>query len=329
MKWRKLFFNSVTASLPKNIIQFTFGVLLFWLIMGTFDFYLALLAMAAFVVTYSSVYMYNDIVDYKVDRKDKEKLKWKPVASGDLSVRKAKYISLTFLFAGLSLSFFINKWFLLMMLIILLLNFLHTSPKTHFRKDVAKTSVNMTLIEFLKYSTGWFALTSNISQFPFWLVASVSFIYTTGYILYKFRFRGKEIRRKKMLFWVFGMASSLSYGVSIFLYGFPLSLLFLITIAATLFLFFKRSRLISYRMKNMMLVGYLLLGVFMISFLILINPAVAEINNKMVKEIDMQKVKFSDKLPEPLVRPLEDITENLKRYESLEDIEKTLNFSHN
>ncbi|NIO21470.1 MAG: hypothetical protein GTN76_12200 [Candidatus Aenigmarchaeota archaeon] len=329
MKMNNIFFNSITASLPKNVIQFAFGVLLFWLIMGNFEILLAITAMVAFVITYSSVYMYNDIVDYKVDRKDKEKLKWKLIASGDLSIKKAKYMSLAFLVVGPSLSLFVNKWFLMIMIVLLFLNFLHTSPRTKFKSSVTKTSINMTIIEFLKYSTGWFALTSNISQFPFWLVVSVSFIYTTGYMLYKFRFKGKEIKRKKPLFWIFGIVSGLSYGVSIFLYGFPLSLLFLITIAVTSFLFFKHIKFVSYRTKNMMFVGYLLLGVFIVSFLILINPVVAEINDEMAKEIDIQKGKISEKLPESFIQSIEGISNELKKYESLEDIEDKLNFKCN
>jgi len=329
MKTGKLLFNSITASLPKNAIQFSFGVLLFWLIAGTFEIFTAALGMAAFVVSYSSVYMYNDIVDYKIDRKDKEKMKWKLIASGELSVKKAKYLSITFAATGLSLSLLVNRWFLMMMIALLFLNFLHTSPRTRFKNSVTKTSINMTIIEFLKYSTGWFALTSNISQFPFLLVFSVSLIYTTGYMLYKFRFSGNTIRSKKKVFWIFGILSSMSYGMSIFFYGFPLSLLFLITIAITAFIFFKRIKFLSYRTKNMMFVGYMLLSVFIFSFLMLLNPVFAEMNYKMVDEIHLQTGKISDKLPEPLASSIEEITIELDKYESLEDIEDKLNFDHN
>ncbi|NIO22422.1 MAG: hypothetical protein GTN38_00155 [Candidatus Aenigmarchaeota archaeon] len=325
MKMKNIFFNSIMASLPKNVIQFTFGVLLLWLITGTFEISIAILGAAAFVITYSSVYMYNDVVDFKTDKRDREKLKWKLIASGDLSIKKAKYLALTFMVAGLSLSFFVNRWFLSIMLTLLFLNFLHTSPRTRFKRSVAKTSVNMTAIEFLKYSTGWFALSSNILQFPFWLVLSVSLIYTTGYMLYKFKFKGREIKSKKILFWIFGVLSSVSYGVSIFLYGFPLSLLFLITIAVTTFVFFKRIKFVSYRTGNMMFVGYLLLSVFIFSFLILMNPVVAELNDRIADEIDLQTGKFSGTLPEPLIQSIEDISNELKKYENLEDIEKTLN----
>lgn len=320
MRIDKMLFNSITASMPKNMIQFASGVVLFWLIIGTLDISAAILAMVAFVVTYSSVYMYNDILDYKVDKKDEEKLKWKLIASGDLSVKKAKYLTIFFVVVGLSISLFVNRWFLLMMITLLFLNFLHSSPKTRFRKSVMKTSINMTVIEFLKYSTGWFALTSNISQFPFWLVLSISFIYTTGYMLYKFRFKGSEIRSKKTLFWIFGAISGFSYGISIFLYGFPLSLLILITIAASIFVFFRHVKLVSYRTKNMMFVGYILLLIFMTSFLILMVPVVAEINDNIANEIQTQMEKFSDSMPKNIYT----MKDPLRKYETLDEIEEEI-----
>ncbi len=323
MRIDKVMFNSITASMPKNMIQFASGVLLFCLITGTLNISAAIIAMVAFVVTYSSVYMYNDILDYKIDRKDEEKLKWKPIASGDLSVKKAKYMTIFFVVAGLSLSLFVNKWFLLIMIILLFLNFLHSSPKTRFRKSVTKTSINMTVIEFLKYSTGWFALTSNISQFPFWLVLSVSFIYTTGYMLYKFRFKGSEIRNKKTLFWIFGAISGFSYGISIFLYGFPLSLLILITIAVSIFILFRHVKLVSYRTKNMMFVGYILLLIFMTSFLILMVPVVAEINDNMANEIQTQMEKFSDSVPKNIYI----MKDPIRKYETLDEIEEEIKTS--
>jgi 4-hydroxybenzoate polyprenyltransferase len=325
MKKGKILFNSITASLPKNTIQFLFGVLLFWIIIGTFEVFFAILGLTSFVIAYSSVYMYNDVVDHKIDKKDKEKVKWKLIASGDLSVKKAKCLSVALAATGLSLSFFINKWFFLIVIALLLLNFLHTSPRTRFKGSVTKTSINMTAIEFLKYSTGWFALTSNISSFPFLLVLSVSLIYTTGYMLYKFRFKGNTIRSKKKVFWIFGILSSISYVVSILLYGFPLSLIFLITIAVTTFAFFKRIKFLSYRTKNMMFVGYLLLSVFIFSFLMLFNPVFAEINYKMADEIHLQTGKISDQLPEPLMNSIEDISDEFKKYDSLEDIETLIN----
>ena len=328
MKKGKIFFNSITASLPKNTIQFLFGVLLFWLIIGTFEIFVAVLGLVAFAVAYSSVYMYNDIVDHRIDKKDKEKLKWKLIASGDLSVKKAKYLSVALGVTGLSLSFLVNKWFFLIITALLFLNFLHTSPRTRFKSSVTKTSINMTVIEFLKYSTGWFALTSNISFFPILLVFSVSLIYTTGYMLYKFRFKGNTIRSKKKVFWIFGTLSSVSYVVSIFLYGFPLSMIILITIAVTAFLFFRHVKFLSYRTRNMMFVGYLLLSVFIFSFLMLLNPVFAEINYKMADEIHLQTGKISDQLPGPLMNSIEDISNELKKYESLEDIEETL-INHN
>jgi len=105
-------------------------------------------------------------------------------------------------------------------------------------------------------------------------------------------------------------------------------MIILITIAVTAFLFFRHVKFLSYRTRNMMFVGYLLLSVFIFSFLMLLNPVFAEINYKMADEIHLQTGKISDQLPGPLMNSIEDISNELKKYESLEDIEETL-INHN
>jgi len=95
-----------------------------------------------------------------------------------------------------------------------------------------KTTINMTIIEFLKYSTGWFALTSNISKFPFWLIFTFALSYTVSYMIYKFKFKGREIKQRKPFF-SFSLVICLgAYITSIIIYGFPLSLIFLLTLKA-------------------------------------------------------------------------------------------------
>ncbi|MCK4532078.1 MAG: hypothetical protein KAT94_04360, partial [Candidatus Aenigmarchaeota archaeon] len=87
---KRTFFNSVTISLPKNIIQFSLGVILYWFLLGIPNTYTTLLALSGFLIAYSSVYLYNDMVDHKEDRRDREKLKWKLVAGGHMGVNSAR-----------------------------------------------------------------------------------------------------------------------------------------------------------------------------------------------------------------------------------------------
>ena len=138
--------------------------------------------MVAFLFTYSSIYLFNDIIDYKDDIKNEEKRSWKPIASGKLSIKSAKILFLLLLISGLVISVAINIWFTSIMMTLVFLNFLHSSPISRFKKSIPKTMVNMTIIQTLKYSCGWFALTSNLSSFPLFLMLMLATVYTTSYM---------------------------------------------------------------------------------------------------------------------------------------------------
>lgn len=185
---KRLIFNSITLSLPKNIVQFSLGVILFRFLIGVPDVYITLLSLSAFVIAYSAVYVYNDLADCHEDKKDREKLRWKLVAGGMLSEPQAKILALILAFTGIALSLMISRWFFAMVLAMLFLNFLHSSPYTRFKSGLKRTAINMTAIEFLKYSCGWFALTSDLAKFPFWLILTFSLVYTISYLIYKFKF---------------------------------------------------------------------------------------------------------------------------------------------
>ena len=243
MEWRNLIYNSVTVSLPKNMIQFLLGIVLYWIIVGTPEFRVAAFAFAAFAVAYSSVYLFNDAVDADEDKKDSDKSRWKPVASGAISKRAAMYSAILLCITGLSLSLFVNRWFFALNLVLIFLNFLHSSPQTRFKKSMKKSAVNMTLIESIKFSLGWFALTSNISLFPFWIILGLALAYTISYIFYKFKLDKSEIKKHKMLFASMGMTLFASYTLSLFFYEFPLSLMMLIFLPAALLLFIKSLKL--------------------------------------------------------------------------------------
>jgi len=328
MDLKKLFYNSITISLPKNAVQFFLGAVLFWLVMGVPNPLTMVIGLSGFLITYSSVYLFNDISDYKEDIKNREKLKWKLVAGKMISMRAAFALSLTLLFSGLSISIFISKWYFLIMVVLIFLNFLHSSPWTRFKKSLAKTSVNMTVIQFLKFSTGWFALTSNISHFPFWLIAGFSIVYTASYIIYKFGFKGKKIKSRKGFFWTLGILGGSFYTISFLVYGFPLSLVMLVVIPTCILLLFKKINWKCHKITNMIMLEYLLLPVIIASFLVLIlNPVLAKMNENLAKDIKEYTGEISENLPPQVTKPIKNISDELKKYKNLEDIEETLNLT--
>jgi 4-hydroxybenzoate polyprenyltransferase len=324
MVLKSVLYNSVTVSLPKNAVQFLLGVVLFWLVFGAFDFLTASLALAAFIIGYSSVYFFNDITDCEEDRDDSEKREWKLVANGKIGKRGAGAIGFLLLVSGIALASAVNGWFLMIMVLLISLNFLHSSPYVRMKKRMAGAAVNITTIEFLKYSSGWFALTSNLTAFPFWLILTFSLIYTVVYLVYKFRFKGKEIKLNKSVIVPLGVASAFSYLVSIALYNFALPMILLLAMSIALAKFSIGKRL---KFMNWLWVEFTILPMIVIAFLLLSIPTIAQANNNITSTIDHYKEDIYQELPEGVADRLRNLSE--PSYASLEEFQDAVNQSLN
>jgi 4-hydroxybenzoate polyprenyltransferase len=319
MKVKNILYNSVTISLPKNIIQFFLGFVLYWLVFGSFDVFTLSIALAGFLLAYSSVYFFNDIVDYEEDKKDGDKKDWKLVASGVLTKRSATILGACFMAAGLILSALVNGWFLGIIITVLFLNFLHSSPYTKLKKRIVPTTVNMTVIEFLKYSIGWFAFTGDLLRFPFWIIMTFSLVYSGIYLVYKFRFRGNIIRDRKWLLGSVAFLTALSYGLSVMLYAFALPLIILLATSVVLIMFSMGVGR-KFRFMNWLWIEFVILPLVIIAFLMLTIPFVNQANAELTDTIGEYRETVYRKLPDDVVTGLKNLSE--PTYESLDDVQE-------
>ena len=157
--------------------------------------------------------------------------------------------------------------------ILLFLNFLHSHPRIKLKKKLIPTTVNMTVIEFLKYSSGWFAFTSDLSRFPFWIMLTFSVVYATIYIVYKFRFSGEMLRKNKYYFGTIAATVLVSYTLSLTSYTFalPLAILFAMSVALVVFSVAVGKR---FKFMNWLWVEFAILPLVIIAFLALTIPFV-------------------------------------------------------
>ncbi|UCD03007.1 MAG: UbiA prenyltransferase family protein [Candidatus Aenigmatarchaeota archaeon] len=319
VKLKNILYNSVTVSLPKNIIQFFLGFVLYWLVFGSFDVFTLGIALAGFLLAYSAVYFFNDVIDYEEDKRDEDKRGWKLVACGILTKRGACILGCSFALAGLILSSLVNGWFLGIMLTLLFLNFLHSSPYTKLKRRVIPTTINMTAIEFLKYSIGWFAFTGDLLRFPFWIIMTFSLVYTGIYLIYKFRFRGNMIRDNKLLLGSIAFLTALSYALSVTLYPFALPLIILLA-ASVVLIMLSMGVGRKFRFMNWLWIEFVILPLVIIAFLLLSVPFVDQANAELTETIGEYKETVYKKLPDDVVTGLENLSK--PAYESLDDVQE-------
>jgi decaprenyl-phosphate phosphoribosyltransferase len=89
------------------------------------DLFESFYAFIIFCLIASSVYIFNDIFDLKSDKKHPKKRRYKPIASGIVSLKQSKFILLLLILSSVILINF-NKKFLIISLIYLVVNFFYT-----------------------------------------------------------------------------------------------------------------------------------------------------------------------------------------------------------
>jgi len=299
----------------KNCIQYSIGVMLFYLTFGVVYPIKLLFGLVGFVMAYHSVYQFNDLIDYKDDKKNEIKKYYKPLASGETTREKIESYSFLFMLLGLSISFLVSMYFGLLVAFTLFLNFLHTSPFTRLKKTRLLLP-NLFIIEFVKFSLGWLAMSFSISNFPFIFIALLSSSYLLGY-LYSTKEFYDFFNDIKIKFFI--IASSILYVVSFLIYPFKLILLMPIPIVIVFFILKKFENAF---MKVKIRTGLIyVLGIyFIISMMLLTVPVVANINDKIDNGVNAIKDNIIKSIPENLKFDIETVNKVITSMNRIKEV---------
>ncbi|MBU3958033.1 MAG: UbiA family prenyltransferase [Nanoarchaeota archaeon] len=313
----------------KNSMQYVLGALLYFAIFGNLDVRLLMLGLAGVVISYNSVYYMNDIIDYKNDKKDAINRKMKPLITGKFSKKEAVVYCLISLMIGLPLSFAVSRTFGMIVALLLFLNILHSTLMK--RMGIKAVASNMFVIQLIKYSLGWFALTLTLDKFPLFTFAAFSAAYVTFYIIYKkklvlfnesfyYENKGKglkdsikitleEVFNKNKMLIIPVILTAASYLISIIFYPFRLQLILLVPLIAFISLAAGRINFTSH-IVNVKASRYLTifsLFVFILFFSLLQNPVVAQINESMNDSVNAAQQKLSNSMPQSLKEGIDNV----------------------
>lgn len=283
----------------KNAIQYLIGFSLYLLVYGSFDPVKLALGLVSFLITYSAIYPYNDLMDYESDKKDKFKRTYKKLITGELSFNKAITLVFGLPLIGLMIASMVSGWYMLLLVILLFQNFLHSSPYTRdtFKKKKRYLIPNMFIMQLIKFSLGWFTFTTDITLLPVWVLNTFSLSYVFGYLLYKFGLLDMEkaIKNKLTTMVPLAILITVSYAISFLIYPFKIPLLLVIPV---MFLVFTMSRQKNLVRKALVLsnISIIIIASLVVMFLLLNIPAVAQLNDNAtvffnnINEITLQKM---------------------------------------
>ena len=308
--------NINTLNLVKNSIQYLLGTILYFMTFGklSLNFVLGLIG---FLTAYHSVYQFNDLMDYEEDKKNDFKLKIKLLPRGDIKREKVESYSFLFSLVGLAISFLVNNFFGILVALSLFLNFLHSSSFIRLKKSKYFLLPNIFIIEFIKSSLGWFALTSSISEFPFILISLFSLVYLTGYVYWK-----QDINnfwKNTKIKFLIGL-STLFYIVSFLIYPFRLALLIPIFLGSMLSIIRKYRSTLLIKLKVSYTIIFAISFCFLLSLVLLTTPSIAELNNSLNTKVELIKENVTKFLPEELRYELYSLNETISK--NIEKIDK-------
>ncbi|MBD3311959.1 hypothetical protein GF352_00675 [archaeon] len=187
---------------PRHLVGcaliFLMGAALFWRVNNYLNSNL-ILGLIAFLLTYSSVYIYNNLMDIEYDKK--HYVKWKkerPLPKGLISESTAKRVIITNLVIGLTISFFINYATFMVNLGLFTLNFIYSAFRLKNNPKIGNIFIISS--QFLKILNGWVVNSASINGLPLTIPLLYACIYGLLISIYKKKFfKSRGQKRKYML----------------------------------------------------------------------------------------------------------------------------------
>jgi hypothetical protein len=234
-----------------------------------------LIGLLAFVVSYSSVYVLNDLFDIEDDKKDETKVLRKPLAKGVVNRKDAVMIFFSFLISGLVLSILFNMLFFCFICLLLFLNVIYSIPLTKPRsssmeyarpRSLKHTILGLPLVllmQLLKVFLPW-TISSEMMHFPTLFVIGLSLIYCVLFKGYKEkRTIGSSIKHEPLIF----STAIIVFLLSMSMYPQPILQASILIYLLVGILFFRNSYLIE---KKVLILSpiYIFLGIIFLFYLI-------------------------------------------------------------
>lgn len=275
MFWRVLLFRNLTDNIPKNIGLYLVGVMLLFLLRITINLLQTMLGLFAFLVSYSSIYVLNDLYDVDDDKKDDRKVQRKPLAQGVIYREDAIRIFVSFLLLGLMLSIILNLLFFFVICSLVFTNIIYSLPMSHIKKrsfeEASARSLKHTvlglplvlLMQLLKIFLPW-TISTEVIHFPVLFALGFSLLYVIIFKGYKeYRTIGESVTQAP----IYLVLAIIVFVLSMSIYPEPLIQASIVLYILLGILFFRNSHLTDRKVLLLSPV-YIFLGIILLFYLI-------------------------------------------------------------
>lgn len=285
MKREALIYNTAMLNLPKNTLQFLFGVILFAMAGGQYNILTCIIAASGLSIGLGAIYLFNDLTDLKEDKQNDMKIRWKAVANGSMPRKESITLIKLFSITGTVLALLSGLNFFLIYLSVIALNLCYSHPSIRWKANNTLSVVAIASLQVLKFSSGWFLFTNTIEGFPILFVMALAIGYTLLFIYYKNDTENlkKLVVQDKKRVLPLSLTCIIMLLTSFFIYTFPAIGLSAIMLGIpTIGLYFLTKNHIGKSVNVVFM--YVGLIVLLLSFLLLSTPTVTAINQNMIDQ---------------------------------------------